>query len=101
MSSGDYLAAKEIDDEIDLEELFFTLWGSKFLIIFTVGIFAAIAVLYALSLPNIYQSTAMLAPKSKSSGISASLQQYAGLASLAGVSIPDGETSESALALEL
>jgi len=101
MSSGDYLAAKEIDDEIDLKELFFTLWGSKFLIIFTVGIFAAIAVLYALSLPNVYQSTAMLAPKSKSSGISASLQQYAGLASLAGVSIPGGETSESALALEL
>ena len=89
------------DDEIDLKELFFALWASKLLITCTTGLFATIAVLYALSLPNIYQSTAILAPKSQSSGLSASLQQYAGLASLAGVSIPGGETSESALALEL
>jgi len=89
------------DDEIDLKELFFTLWASKLLITCTTGLFATIAVLYALSLPNIYQSTAILAPKSQSSGLSASLQQYAGLASLAGVSIRGGEGSESALALEL
>jgi LPS O-antigen subunit length determinant protein (WzzB/FepE family) len=93
--------AVQVDDEIDLKELFLALWDSKLLIIFTTGLFAAIAVLYSLSLSNIYQSTAILAPKSQNSGLSASLQQYAGLASLAGVSIPGGETSESALALEL
>lgn len=89
------------DDEIDLKELFLALWGSKLLIVFTTGLFAATAVFYALILPNIYQSTAILAPKSQNSGLSASLQQYAGLATLAGVSIPDSEISESALALEL
>ena len=99
--SNNNLSAPLVDDEIDLKELFSALWQSKLLIILVTGVFAAGAVMYALSLPNIYQSTAILASKSQGSGVSASLQQYAGLASLAGVSLPGGESSDSARALKL
>ena len=59
----------------------------------------------ALSLPNIYQSTAILAPKSDggSGGLSRLASQYGGLASLAGINLGgvggDGMT-KSAIALE-
>ena len=52
------------DDEIDLRELFLVLWEGKGLITIVVGLAAIISVVVALSIPNIYKSTAILAPKS-------------------------------------
>ncbi len=57
-----------IDDEIDLRELLGALWKGKWIIIATTFVFAAGAVLYALSLPNIYKSDALLAPAESSNG---------------------------------
>ena len=52
------------DDEIDLRELFLVLWEGKALITIVTGLAAMVSVVVALSMPNIYQSTAILAPKS-------------------------------------
>ena len=54
------------DDEIDLKELFMVLWGGKWLISAVTGFAAAISVVVALSLPNIYTASALLAPAESS-----------------------------------
>ena len=52
--------------------------------------------IYALSVPNQYIATALLAPaQQESGGLSGALGQLGGLASLAGVSIGGGESSEA------
>jgi len=78
-------------DEIDLQELFGVLWDGKWWVI-GITILASIAVvLYALSLPTLYRSEALLAPANSSGGGLGSLAaQYGGLASLAGISLPSG-----------
>ena len=77
------------DDEIDLRELFTVLWNGKGLITLITGFAAVCAVLYALWLPNIYESKALLAPKDESGagGLAGLARQYGGLASLAGINI--------------
>jgi uncharacterized protein involved in exopolysaccharide biosynthesis len=85
------------DDEIDLKELFMVLWGGKWLISAVTGFAAAISVVVALSLPNIYTASALLAPaESSGGGLSGLMKQYGGLASLAGVSLPGGEEGSRA-----
>ena len=85
------------DDEIDLKELFMVLWGGKWLISAVTGLAAAISVVVALSLPNIYTASALLTPaESSGGGLSGLMKQYGGLASLAGVSLPGGEEGSRA-----
>ena len=85
------------DDEIDLKELFMVLWSGKWLISAVTGLSAAISVVVALSLPNIYTASALLAPaESSGGGLSGLMKQYGGLASLAGVSLPGGEEGSRA-----
>ena len=92
----------EYDDEIDLRELFGVLWSGKIKIIVITAIFAVGSVIYALSVPNQYRATALLAPaQSDGGGLSSALGQLGGLASLAGVSIGGGESSESQIAQEI
>ena len=92
----------EYDDEIDLRELFGVLWSGKIKIIVITAIFAIGSVIYALSVPNQYKATALLAPaQSDGGGLSSALGQLGGLASLAGVSIGGGESSESQIAQEI
>ncbi len=72
------------DAEIDLPELFETLWlNKKFILIFTT-IFAVLSVIYSLSLSNIYTSKALLVPSSLNSN---SPTQYSALAPMALVSL--------------
>jgi uncharacterized protein involved in exopolysaccharide biosynthesis len=81
-----------MNDEIDLKELFMVLWSGKWLISAITGAAAVVSVASALMLPNIYTANALLAPAEQSGGgMSALMQQYGGLASLAGVSLPGGE----------
>ena len=93
------------DNEIDLRELFQIFWNGKVLITIVTGLAAIFSVVVALSMPNIYQSTAILAPKSESGTgrLSRLASQYGGIASLAGINIGglggDG-LSKSAIALE-
>ena len=92
----------QYDDEIDLRELFSVLWAGKVKIIAITTVFAVASVIYALSVPNQYKATALLAPaQSGDGGLSSALGQLGGLASLAGVSIGGGESSESQIAQEI
>jgi LPS O-antigen subunit length determinant protein (WzzB/FepE family) len=96
------VTTNDYDDEIDLRELFGVLWSGKFKIIVITAIFAVGSVFYALSIPNQYKATALLAPaQSDGGGLSSALGQLGGLASLAGVSIGGGESSESQIAQEI
>ncbi|MDB2554178.1 Wzz/FepE/Etk N-terminal domain-containing protein [Porticoccaceae bacterium] len=90
------------DDEMDLRELFGVLWAGRIIIIVISTMFALASVLYALSVPDQYKATALLSPaKSSDNGLSGALGQLGGLASLAGVSIGGGESSEAQIAQEI
>ncbi|EKY4195596.1 LPS O-antigen length regulator [Vibrio harveyi] len=91
------------DDEIDLRELFNALWKGKWIIIVTTFVFAVGSVLYALSLPNIYKSDALLAPTESSSGggLTQMAGQLGGLAALAGVNLGSSESTQADLAVQI
>lgn len=91
------------DDEIDLRELWDVIWKGKWIIIATTFVFALASVLYALSLPNIYKSEALLAPAEENSGggLAGLAGQFGGLASLAGVNLAGGGGDKTALAIEV
>ena len=92
----------QYDDEIDLRELFGVLWAGRIKIIAISVVFAVASVVYALSVPNQYKATALLSPaQSSGGGLSGALGQLGGLASLAGVSIGGGESSEAQVAQEI
>ena len=92
----------QYDDEIDLRELFGVLWAGKIKIIAITAVFAIASIIYALSVPNQYKATALLAPaQSSGGGLSGALGQLGGLASLAGVSLGGGESSEGQIAQEI
>ena len=78
------------DDEIDLKELFFVLWNGKWLISAVTGVAAVLSVAFALSLPNIYVSESILAPRGGEDLGSSLSRNYGGLAALAGVNLPSG-----------
>jgi uncharacterized protein involved in exopolysaccharide biosynthesis len=65
-------------------------------------VFAFVSVIYALSVSNQYKATVLLAPaQSDSSDLSGALGQLGGLASLAGVDIGGGDSSEAQMAQEI
>jgi len=98
----DHRSSDQYDDEIDLRELFGVLWAGKIKIIAITAVFAIASINYALSVPNQYKATALLASaQSSGGGLSGALGQLGGLASLAGVSIGGGESSEGQIAQEI
>ena len=85
--------------EIDIREVLEVLWLGKVKILAITLIFAISSVFYALSIPNQYKATALLAPAQyESAGISSSLGQLGGLASLAGVNFGNTGSSETEMA---
>ena len=88
------------DDEIDLSELFHVLWDKIFYIGAISSIFSLISIIYALMLPNIYQSKATLMAVEQSSGMSGMVGRYSGMASLAGISLDSksGSKDQEAIA---
>lgn len=91
------------DDEIDLRELFRSIWAGRWMIC-GVGFGAAvIAIIIVLVLPNVYRAEALLAPNDQdgASGLSALAAQYGGLASLAGINLDGGKADKTALGLEI
>ena len=90
------------NDEINLYELFKTFWDSKWLISSITIASCIFIVLYSLSIPNVYRSSALVIPaQSQGSSMSGSLSGLGGLASMAGISIPSGNSNnkEEAIAV--
>ena len=70
------------DNEIDFKNLVLIFWSSKLKIFLITSFFVISSIIYSLSLPNIYQSNAVLAPTSSSnSNLSSLASQYSGMAS--------------------
>ena len=91
----------DFDDEIDLRELFHILLEGKWIIVSLTAFASIVGVIYSLSLPNIYQSEAILVPVNPSSGLSGALGSYGGLAGLAGINLPSGgDEGNSAKAIQ-
>ena len=76
------------EDEIDLRELFATIYKHKFFIAIFVTVITTLTVLYTLSKPNEYKVYIKLAPQGESKGLN--LGGLGALASMAGVNVGGG-----------
>ncbi len=83
------------DDEIDLLEVFATLWGGKYLIACFAAIFLSLASVFLWNAERKYTVSYTLTSVS-SEGSSPSLAGLGGLASLAGVSLPSSDGGDVA-----
>lgn len=81
----------DFNEEINLLELFKIILQGKWIIIGVTSFVSIIAVIYSLLLPNIYESSSLLAPMKGNSGISSAIKNYSGLAGLAGINLPGGD----------
>jgi len=73
------------EDEIDLRELFITIWKHKIFIAIFVFIITTLAIIYVLSKPNEYKVYTVLAPQEQSKSVS--LGGLGALASMAGINV--------------
>ena len=73
------------EDEIDLRELFATIWKHKIFIAIFVFIVTTLSIIWALSKPNEYKVYTILAPQEQSKGMN--LGGLGALASMAGVNV--------------
>lgn len=92
------------EDDISLKELWHVVSQGKWKIIAITVVFFVISVFYALSLPNIYKSEALLMPnsqESQQSGLGTIAGQFGGLASLAGINLGSNGTDKTSYALEV
>lgn len=89
------------ENEIDLREISYVLFKGKWIIASVTAFAFIITLIYSLSLPNIYQSKALLVPVDSPDGISGAINGYSNLASLAGISLPSqGGENNAAKAIE-
>ncbi|MBO9488997.1 LPS O-antigen length regulator [Endozoicomonas sp. G2_1] len=92
------------NDEIDLKELVNAILQGKWTIIVVSILFTIASIAYALSQPNVYKASVLLAPASSengAAGLSKLAGQFGGLASLAGINLGGGNTDKTSLALEV
>ena len=76
------------DNELDLIKLFSILWNGKFKIIVITLIAAFLSIFIAITIPNLYTSSATLAPSTTNDNLSSKLSQYSSIAGFAGVNLP-------------
>ena len=88
------------EDEIDFNLIFQILWLNKWIICSITTFFAIASLIYSLSLPNIYQSKSLLSPVDQNNGISQAMKNYGGIASIAGISLPQSAGGKTAEAVE-
>ena len=92
-------SSNSLNDELDLKDLFQAFWIRKNLIILITFTSAIFSVFFALSLPNIYTSSALLAPTSPNE----SLESKIGVSSIAGITglnLPQNYVKKSTEAIE-
>jgi len=89
----------ELGDEIDIKSLVNVILTNMRLIIASTSVFAIIALIYSLTLSNIYQSTALLSPVGDQSSSNQSLNNIGGLASLAGINVSSTSGGNSTKAI--
>lgn len=93
-------------EEFDILEIIRIFWSQKYLIVIITTFFAILSVLYALSLPNLYTSSALLKVtkqnEQEGGGSLAELtSRYGGIASMAGISMPSSGVDSATYAIEI
>ena len=83
-----------MDDEIDLFELWETIWSGKILIAAITAVFTFGGVGYALLAQEVWKAEVVLSPAGEQSGMSSTFARLGGLAALAGVNIGTGGGGE-------
>ena len=78
--------------EIELKDLILLILDKKLFISIITSIAALISVIYALSLPNIYTSSSLLAPSSTDDAMNSQIRSFSGLAGLAGINLPQNSS---------
>ena len=86
----------DFTDTLDISYLIKVLIGEKKIIISFASIFAALFMAYSFTLPDMYQSKTLLAPVQSNNTMSGAMQNYSGLASLAGVKLPNDRSNNNA-----
>ena len=66
---------EERDDQVDLSIIFRIIWDRKIIISFLTLVAASISVIYALSIPNIYESKVVLSPSTSSESNNINISQ--------------------------
>jgi uncharacterized protein involved in exopolysaccharide biosynthesis len=92
------------EDEIDLQEIWRVLVENKRMILSSIFVSALLAAGITLLLPNIYRAEVLLAPvkvddTTNGGGVAAALSGLGGLASLAGISLGSGGSTDENLAV--
>lgn len=82
----------ETHEDIDLKELFVITWNYRNFVLLVTLIFTFAFLAYAVSLPNIYTSKAVLIPTNQKETLSSKINNYSTIASFAGVSIDENST---------
>lgn len=92
-----------MQDDVSIIEIWQVIWRKKWLIIATTFIFAAVSVVTALSLPNIYRAeiTVTQSEESKTGGLSGLASQLGGLGAIAGLNLSSQQSDKGAVALEI
>jgi len=86
------------EDEIDLLELWETIWSGRWLIVAITCLFTLSGIAYALLAPEVYRAEVLLSPTEKKGG--GTLAQFGSLASLAGISLPGAGESQGIAVLK-
>jgi uncharacterized protein involved in exopolysaccharide biosynthesis len=85
------------DSEIDFNEILSVLWKGKWQIVATTTLLIIIAFTYSFSLPNIYQSKALLSPVGEQNSMNSAMKSYGGIASLAGINLPSQASGSNSI----
>mgnify|MGYP001473809349 CR=1 FL=1 len=88
------------EDEIDLGKLFNVIWSGKWVIFALIISSSLIAVLYSISLPNVYKSEALLSPVVSEASPSGAMSNMGGFATLAGLNFQAQPAGNSTKALK-
>ena len=87
------------NDEIDIKNLLKIIFDGRQIIIALTALFSVIAVIYSLSLPNIYKSSALLSPVGDNASTNQSLNNIGSLAGLAGINISSQSVNKTTKAI--
>lgn len=88
-------------DDIDLGELVMFIWCKKWWLIVVTLLFTVLGIVYAISLPNLYESEGIYAPNQKPSSSVSVPSQLGGLAAIAGVNLGGNDADDISQAVVL
>lgn len=87
-------------ETIDINKLLVHFWKNKILILCISTLVSITTLVTVIFLPNIYTSSALVAPSSEDETLSSQLGQFSSIAGLAGISVPSGKSNATNEAVE-